>query len=91
MLSRTYSNSYSPKLSCCTWHGGERTKNYITDSQLHTRCSLRIHKSSFKGTHWKEFASVLFLKCLQSKQIFIKNRTQWTKNTVTEPSISSCA
>lgn len=68
MLSRTYSNSYSPKLSYCTWHGGERTQNYITDSQLHTRCSLRIHKSSFKGTHWKELVSALLLKCLKANR-----------------------
>lgn len=88
MLSRTYSNSYSSKFSYYIWHEGEKTHNYIMDFQVHTRCSLRIHKSSFKGTHQKGLASVLFLKCLQSKQTFIKNRIQWTKDTVTWPNIA---
>lgn len=36
--------------------------NYIMDSQLQTRCSVRVPKSSFKGTHQKGLATVLFLE-----------------------------
>lgn len=93
-MSRTLS---SPKFSYCIQHGGERTHNYLVDSQLKMGCSPRIPKSSFKGTHQKDLFTVWFLKCLQVfTQMRIDphndmNQIQWTKDIATWPSISSCA